>query len=368
MNSLKGVIQSMDTKEYLILAINPGSTSTKIGVYRNETKLFHETLEHSADELAKYASAADQYDMREAAVLASLKSHGIEPKQLAAVVARGAPLPPVQGGAYTVNQTMIDVIHSERVTEHASLVAAPIALAMATPLGIPALIYDAVSTNELTDIAKISGLADVERPSQGHALNAKAMARRVAHKQGKTYESMTSIVAHMGGGISITLHKGGRMIDIVSDDEGMFSPERAGAIPIRVLIKMCYSGKYDYKTLRKRFFGQGGLVSYLGTNNVQEVEARVEAGDTHAKLILDAMIYQIAKGIGQLATVVDGQVDAIILTGGIAYSDYITQGLSKRVSFIAPVCIEPGENELEALAMGGLRVLRGEETAKEYMG
>ena len=237
---------------------------------------------------------------------------------------------------------------------------------IADPLGIPVIIYDGVSTDELSEIAKISGMEAITRDSLTHALNTKAVARKVAAENHTRYENVNYIIAHLGGGITISLHKKGKMIDIISDDEGPFSPERAGRVPCRRLIELCYSGKYDYNTMRKMLRGKGGLVSYLGTNNAVEVEKRIKAGDEEAKLIYQAMAYQIAKGIGELNVVAKGKIDEVIITGGIAHSRMMTDWIKDYVSFIAPITIVPGENELESLALGGLRVVRGEEKAREY--
>lgn len=356
----------MAENTYYILAINPGSTSTKVAIYANETEQCRESLEHSAQELAKYEHIPAQHDMRKEAVLAFLRQHNFDVKSLAAVVGRGGLLPPVQSGAYRVNEMMIDRLRYRPVAEHASNLGAIIAYDIATPLGIPSFIYDPVSVDELQDVARISGMPDIPRQSLIHALNMRAAAIAAAKKLNKSYPETTLIVAHLGGGISLSVHHGGKMIDIVSDDEGTFSPERAGRVPCRQLIELCYSGKFTEKEMLKKLRGKGGIIAYLKTNNVQEVLAMIDKGDKNAELILYAMAYQIAKGIGELATVVKGKVDRIVLTGGIAKSTKLTGWITEHVEFIAPVEILPGENELEALAFGALRVLRGQETAYEY--
>ncbi len=350
--------------EKKILVINPGSTSTKIGVYLDEKELFSKNIEHSATDLEHFNKVVDQYHFRKEAIVDYLKSNGVEPESLSGIVARGGALPPIEAGAYKVDQDMFDLLKSDTLPEHASNLAAMIGFEIATELNIPVMIYDGVSTDEFEDVARISGLADLERDSLSHALNSKAVARKVAKDIGSDYSKENFIVAHLGGGITISVHKKGRMVDIVSDDEGPFSPERAGRVPIRKLINMCYSGKYDKTTMQRKIRGRGGLISYLGTGSALEVEKRIIAGDKEAEKIFYAMAYQIAKGIGELATVLKGEVSRIIITGGIAHGKMVTDWIKERVEFIAPVVIVPGENELESLALGGLRVLRGEETLK----
>ncbi len=351
---------------YYILAINPGSTSTKIALYEDEKEVFTKTLEHPVEELEKYDNTQDQYEMRKDAVLSFLKEKNFDIKNLSAVVGRGGMLPPVKSGAYLVNELMLDTLKNRPVMEHASNLGAPIAYEIAKAAGVNAYIYDSVRTDELIDIARISGMPDIPRTSTSHVLNSRAMAIKAAKKYGKRYDEMNIVVAHLGGGISLSVHEKGRIVDIISDDEGPFSPERAGRVPCRDLIELCYSGKFDKRTMHKKLRGNGGIKAYLGTTDAREVEKMIEAGDENAKLIYEAMAYQIAKGIGELATVVEGKVDVIILTGGIAYSQMLTSWIKKRVEFIAPVEIMPGENEMESLAYGILRVLRGEEKAREY--
>ncbi len=347
-----------------ILAINPGSTSTKIALYEEEKEVCKKTIEHSSEEIGRYENIADQYEMRYEAIMNFLKEIHFDVKELSAVVGRGGLLPPVKSGAYKVNEAMIERLAKRPVVEHAANLGAIIAYEIANPLQIRAYIYDSVSVDELQDIARISGMADIERESFSHALNMRAVGIKTAQKLGKSYEDLNLIIAHLGGGISVSVHEKGQMVDIVSDDEGPFSPERAGRVPCKRLIEMCY--KKDKNVMKKKLRGEGGLISYLGTNNALEVEERINNKDEHAKLVYEAMAYQIAKGIGELATVVDGNVDRIIITGGIAYSQRITNWIKKRVEFIAPVEIVPGENELESLALGTLRVLKGEEKAREY--
>lgn len=349
---------------FKILAINPGSTSTKIAVYEDNNLLFKSSLEHPESELKDYKHVLDQCDMRFEAIKNAMKEHNIEFSELAAVVGRGGTLPPVKSGAYVVNDVMINRLKDKDTVEHASNLGAVIALRIAEPLGIPAYVYDPVGVDELEDIARITGIKEVRRKCLGHALNTRAAAMKTAESLGKKYKDTTLIVAHLGGGITVNVHYNGKMIDYVGDDEGPFSPERSGRIPGRELVNLC--DKYGKPKVTKMMRGGGGLVSLLGTNSALKVEEMINSGDEYAKLVYDAMAYQVAKAIGELATVVDGKVDRIVITGGIAYSKMMTSAIIKRVEFIAPVVLVPGENELEALAFGALRVLKGEEQARIY--
>lgn len=351
---------------YCILAINPGSTSTKMAIYENEREKFRESLEHSNQELAKYEKIVDQHDMRKDAVLAFLGKNNVDVKDLSAVVGRGGLLPPVKSGAYRVNEAMVERLRANPVAEHAANLGAVIAYDIATPLAIPAYIYDAVAVDELQDIARISGWPEISRKSLTHALNMRAAAIKVAKMLNKPYRDVNLIIAHLGGGMSMSVHKDAKMIDIVSDDEGPFSPERTGRVPCIALAKLCFSGKYDQREMIKRLRGKGGLIAYLNTNKAHEVQEMIQNGNKQAALVFEAMAYQIAKGIGELATVLKGKVDRIVLTGGVAHSKMITGWIKERVEFIAPVEVIPGENELESLSLGALRVLRGEEQVYEY--
>ncbi len=347
-----------------VLAVNPGSTSTKIAVYDDEEEFMRESIEHANEELERFPRIADQYDFRRSAVLSALARAGVQESTLSAVVGRGGFLPPVSSGAYYVDDAMVRRLAVAPVVDHAANLGAPIALSIARPLGVPAFIYDSVAVDELDDIARISGSAEIERRSLSHALNMRATAIRCAADLGKPYADCCFVVAHLGGGITLSFHRRGRIADLVSDDEGPFSPERAGAVPIKDVIDLCYSR--EEAAVRRMLRGKGGLVSYLGTNSAREAEDRAAAGDRKAALVFEAMAYQVAKGIGELAAVAEGKLDAIILTGGIARSRMFTGWIEKRVAFIAPVRIYPGENELESLALGALRVLRGEERARIY--
>ncbi len=349
-----------------VLAINPGSTSTKVALYDNENEVFVETLDHPVEEIQKFEHVQDQFDFRKEVILSCLADNGVKVEALSAVVGRGGLLPPVKSGAYRVNELMVDRLRKRPVVEHASNLGALIAYEIATPQGLPSFIYDSVAVDELNDIARISGMPLIKRASFSHALNSRAMAHKVAEKYGKKYEEMNFIVAHLGGGISLSAHEQGKMIDIVSDDEGPFSPERAGRVPCNKLIDHCYSGEFEKGTMKKMLRGKGGIGAYLGTLDARDVEKMIAEGNEEARLVYEAMSYQIAKGIGEMATVLCGKVDAIVITGGIAYSKMTTEWITERVKFIGPVEIMAGENELESLAFGTLRVLRGEEEAREY--
>lgn len=352
---------------YKILAINPGSTSTKIAIYENDMEVLCKTLVHPAEELEKYDRIQQQFDMRKDVVLSFLTENGFDVKELSAVVGRGGMVPSVKSGAYVVNECMLDRLKNNPVMEHASNLGALIAYEIAGTIGVKAYIYDSVRVDEMDAVARISGMKELPRSSTSHALNSRAMAMKAAKRANRNYSDMNFIVAHLGGGISLSVHEKGRMVDVIADDEGPFSPERAGRVPCGELINLCYSGKYDNQSMKKQLRGNGGLKSYLNTVDARRVEQLIGEGDDEAKLVYEAMAYQIAKGIGELATVVEGRVDAIVLTGGIAYSSLLTSWIKRRVEFIAPVEILPGENEMESLAAGTLRVLTGQETARVYV-
>lgn len=351
---------------YKILSINPGSTSTKIAVYEDEKQLFVENIVHTDKELNQFKRVQDQFNFRKDAVLDTLKLHNININELSAIVGRGGLLPPVKSGAYIVNDAMVDRLMNRPIMEHASNLAALIAYQLANQLNIKAYIYDSIAVDELIDIARHTGLPEVDRVSLIHTLNMRAAAIKVAKKINKKYDECNLIVGHLGGGISLTSHQGGRMIDMVSDDEGPFSPERSGRVAVKDLFKYITSGKYTKDELKKKFRGEAGLKGFLGTVDAREVEKMISEGDQKAKLIYETMAYQIAKAIGELAVTLYGNVDRIVLTGGLAYSKMLTDWIVERVKFIAPVEIIAGENEMESLTLGTLRVLRGEEKAREY--
>lgn len=350
-----------------ILAINPGATSTKIAVYEEETLLFKKTVEHSAKDLEKYTKIFDQYQYRLGLVLDALKEENTQLDTLRAVVGRGGLLKPLAGGTYGVNEKMIDDLKKAEQGEHASNLGAVMASNLASQLNIPAFIVDPVSVDEMEPVAKISGLADLKRISLSHALNMKAVARKVAKDMGKKYEEVNFVVVHLGTGVSVTPHKRGKMIDVNNAKaEGPFSPDRCGGLPADQLMKLCFSGKYTYEEMKEKLSSKGGLYSYFGTMDVREVEEMANNGNQQADVVLDALAYQVAKEIGAMSAVLMGEVDRIILTGGIAYSKRIVEDIIKRVKFIAPVEVVPGEEELESLAFGALRVIRGEEKGSIY--
>lgn len=351
---------------YRILAVNPGSTSTRIAVYEDEAPVFTEHIKHSNTQLDRFENYLDQYELRMKTVLDVLEQNGVEPSGLSAVVGRGGMLPPVKGGGHLVNADMLAELRGERSRPHASNLGAIIADAIARPLGIPAYIYDAVSTDELDDVARITGIPEVVRQSYSHVLNAKATARKTAEALGKRYEDCRFIVAHIGGGISITAHEGGRIIDVIGDDDGPFSPERAGSVPLGYIIDICYNKGLSQKELMYRLKNNCGMKGHLGTSDGLEIERRIAEGDENAARVYEAQAYQIAKGIGEMAPVVLCAPDAVIITGGLAYSEYIVGELKRRVGKLGPVYVYPGEMEMEALALGALRILRGEEQANLY--
>lgn len=351
----------------LILAINPGSTSTKVAIFKGNENLIQKNISHSAEELAKFEKIADQYEFRKNAILEWIKEEGFELSQFIAVVGRGGLLRPMPSGTYLVTDKMIEDLKIGYQGEHASNLGGIIAKSIADSQGINAYIVDPVAVDEFEDIARISGLPEIPRRSLVHALNIKAVSRRVAKKLNKKLDEVNFIVAHLGGGISVAPLKNGKIVDVNNANEGgPFSPERCGGVPVGDLVKIAFSGKYTYKELKKKMVGQGGLVGYLGTNDAREVVKRINEGDEYAKLIFEAMAYQIAKEIGACAAVLCGKVDRIILTGGLAHSNLLNELIIDRVKFIADVEVVSGEDEMLALAEGAFRVVNGEEEAKIY--
>ncbi len=350
-----------------ILVLNTGSTSTKIAIYRDREQRVLEEYRHSKEELDCFAFMGDQAPMRAACLhdFIQTKSEGYQP--FTAIVARGGLLPPVQAGGYAINDNMCDFLENVCTQEHASNLAAFIALPIAREYGIPhAYIYDAVSTDEMEPLARLTGLREVPRVSMVHALNSRAVAHRYAEESCRTYSELDVIVVHLGGGISLSLHKQGRMVDIVRDDEGPFSPERAGRLQTIELVKYLDQKTLTLKEQIKLLRGGSGFKSLLGTNDAREVDARMAAGDEEAQLVLQALAYQVTKAIGELAAAASGRVDAILLTGGMAHSQTLVGMVCQRVEFLAPVRVYPGENEMESLAHGALRILEGKESVREF--
>lgn len=354
------------SREY-ILVINPGSTSTKVAIFKNIENVLQKNLSHAPEELDKYERIADQFEYRKNIIIDWLNSKGYETSQLKAVVGRGGLLKPMPSGTYNVTDVMIDDLKIGVQGEHASNLGGIIAKSIGDIEGIESYIVDPVAVDEFDDVARISGMPDVKRRSLVHALNIKAVAHNVAKEKNKKVDDLNLVVAHLGGGISVVPLKKGKMIDANNANEmGPFSPERTGGLPVGDIAKMCFSGKFTYAEMKKKMRGKGGLVAYLGTNDAREVVKMIENGDEKAKLIFEAMGYQIAKEIGAVAVVLGGDIDAIVLTGGIAYSKMLTDYIKDMVGFIAPVILQPGEDEMRALNEGVLRVLSGEEAAKIY--
>ncbi len=350
------------------LIINPGSTSTKIGVFEDETLLFEETLRHPTEEIAKYASIIDQKDFRKNIILDFLKEKNCDIKSFDVIVGRGGLLKPIPGGTYTVSDALLEDLKIGKQGQHASNLGGILAREIGDEIGVPSYIVDPVVVDELEPVARISGMPELPRRSIFHALNQKAVARRYAKEQGVKYEDLNLIVIHMGGGVSVGAHQKGRVVDVnnILDGEGAFSPERAGTVPVGDLIKLCFSGKYTEKELYKKICGNGGFNAYLNTNDFRDVQKMAEEGDEKAQVLRDAFFYQIAKDAGAMAAVLNGKVDQIIMTGGIAYSPISKVKLEEKLGWIAPFTVYPGEDELLALAQGALRVMNGEEAAKEY--
>jgi len=356
------------SKDYKILVINPGSTSTKVVLFSNEQLLFGKKIEHSSKELSNFNKIIDQYHFRQDIILSFLKEKGINLSTLNAVVGRGGLLKPIASGTYRINEKMLEDLHRGVMGEHASNLGGLLAYGIAENLSIPSYIVDPVVIDEMKPVARISGMPEIPRISILHALNQKAVARKVALDLGKKYEKCNFIIAHLGGGISVGIHCKGNVIDVNNalNGEGPFTPERSGGVPVGGLVELCFSGKFTKDEIMKKIKGKGGLVAYLNTNDVREVIKMIKHGDKKAKLILEAMAYQVAKEIGAGATVLRGQIDAIILTGGIAYNNEFVNMVRDRVSFLSLVMVYPGEEEMLSLCEGALRVLRGEEVEKIY--
>ena len=350
------------------LIINPGSTSTKIGVFEDETLLFEETLRHSTEEIASYASIVDQKDFRKQIILDLLKEKAFDIHSLQVVVGRGGMLKPIPGGTYAVSDGLLEDLKIGKQGQHASNLGGILAREIGDSIVVPSYIVDPVVVDELMPISRYSGVPELPRTSVFHALNQKAVAKRYAKEQGKAYDSLNLIVVHMGGGVSVGAHEKGRVVDVFNalDGDGAFSPERAGAVPTGALIKMCFSGEYTEKEVYKKVVGNGGFNAYVGTNDMRDVEKMVQGGDQKAAEVREAFIMQVAKNIGSMACVLKGQIDQIIITGGIAYDKVVVGGLKERAGFLAPITVYPGEDELLALAQGALRVMSGEEKAMEY--
>jgi butyrate kinase len=357
--------------DILVLAVNPGSTSTKLAVYEGEKCILQKTIRHSIEEITKYKRIADQFEFRKGVIIDSLIEEGIPVDSIKYIIGRGGLTYPMESGVYLVNNLMLQHSREGVMGEHASNLGPLIAdyIALQIP-NAKAYIADPVVTDELESIARIAGHPRFSRVSIFHALNQKAIARMHARKIGRSYEELNLLVTHLGGGISVGAHKNGRVIDVNNalNGEGPFSPERSGTLPVFQLIDICFSGKFSKDQIQRMVVGEGGYVAYLGTNDALDVQEAAEKGDEKAVIIQDALCYQVAKLIGEMAVVLNGKVDGILLTGGLAFNKYLVNFISKKVDFIAPIYVYPGEDELEALAMNALRVARGEIQPKIYTG
>ncbi len=354
--------------DYNILVLNPGSTSTKIALYQGAECVLEKTVRHSTGDLRGYKKIADQKNFRRKIIMETLREEGFAVEDIDAISARGGLLKPIPGGTWEVNEKMVADLEAGVQGEHASNLAGILAYQMGQQIGCRAFIVDPVIVDEMDKIAKYSGMPEIERRSIFHALNQKAVARDVAKEMGTEYKKANLIVTHMGGGVSVGLHREGKVVDVNNalDGEGPFSPERSGGLPVGDLVKLCFSEEYNQGFIKKRIKGQGGLVAYLGTNDLIKVEKDIENGDKKAEEVLEAMAYQIAKEIGSLAPANSGKIDAIILTGGMAHCPPLVRLIEEGVRYIAPVKIKPGEKEMEALWEGALRVLQGQEKAQIY--
>lgn len=361
----------MPSSEPLILAVNPGSTSTKLGLFLGATQEWTANIPHGDDLLAEFRGRpiADQLEMRTAECAAALAERAVDPARLQAVVGRGGLLPGLPSGTYRVDERMLADLRAAVRGEHASNLGAPLAARLAAPAGCPAFIVDPVSVDEWEPVARLSGLADLDRPVLSHALNTKAIAKRYAQEIGRDYAALRLVVVHCGSGTTVSAHRDGRMVDACNArEEGPFAMERAGAVPVMQLVELATRPGMTYAELERRLFREGGVYSYLGTRDLREVLARIVAGDQTAALVLDALLYQTAKEAGAMAAVLEGRVDAVLLTGGMMHAPAVAEALAARVHWIAPVRVYPGEDELRALAEGAHRVLTAAEPARTYPG
>ncbi len=349
------------------LIINPGSTSTKIAVFEDENVALSTNITHAASDIEACGSLYGQLDMRTNAIRSFLHQNGFELSSFDSVMCRGGMVWGIEMGGYRVNDELASALQDEEYTSpHASALGGLIGKTLADEAGISAYIYDAVTGAKLPDVAKVTGFPEIVRKSCCHVLNSHAVSLKYAKDCGKKYEDLHLIVAHLGGGISFCAIENGTIIDSIGDDDGAFSPERSGFTQILPIIKMCYSGKYTYAEMQKKIRGKGGLVAYLGTSDARDIEKMIASGDKKAELLYKAQAYQISKGIGELTVALKGKCDAIILTGGIAYSKMLTDMVIEQAGFLAPIVIYPGESEMEALAAGGMRMLKGEEVIKDF--
>jgi len=354
--------------KFLILTINPGSTSTKVAIFENEQLLIQKNIKHETKELEAFQSVYEQLDFRTNCILQILEEEKIDGTKLHAISARGGLVRPIPSGTYEIDEWMLDDLKNQKLGQHASNLGAPIAKSLSEKFHIPCYIVDPVVVDEMDSIARISGFKYVQRKSLFHALNQKAVAKRYAKEVNRPYESLRLVVCHMGGGITVGAHAEGRVIDVNNglDGEGPFTPERTGTIPAGDLVHLCFSGELTKDQIMKAIVGQGGLVGLLGTNNALEIEERIHNGDTNAQLVYEAMAYQVAKEIASFSAVLKGELDAVIITGGLAHSNLLIQWIKERIHWIGEIVVIPGEDEMLALCQGALRVLIGQEEAKNY--
>ncbi|MGF1777271.1 butyrate kinase [Vibrio nomapromontoriensis] len=349
-----------------ILVINPGSTSTKIGLFENKNKCSEYVIRHTSEELSVFENVTDQYEFRKQLIVNVLNENDISLTDIDAIGCRGGALKPIPGGTYLVDEQVCQE-QANSLIQHPSSLASLIGFDLANELGIKAYFTDSPVTYELSDLASYSGHRDIKRQGRFHALNAKAVAQTFAEENQRSYSDINVIVCHMGGGITVSVHEQGQAVDATDAiSEGPMTPERSGKLPSRELVDLCYSGKYTHAEMKKQLQGKGGIVSYLGTADMVEVERAAQAGDQEAQKILDVLIYQVAKEIGAMAPVVKGKIDGVLLTGGIAFSQYVVEGIKARVGYLADIALFPGEMELEALAAGVLRVCKLNQPVKRY--
>jgi butyrate kinase len=354
-------------KEHRLLVINVGSTSTKVAYFRGNDPAAQENIRYRSEDLAPYQTLEEQLPLRKEGVMKFLADHGVGPDELDIVVSRGGLGKPAPAGAYRIDDAMCRDLLQGKYGKHPSALGPAMAAEFAKKYGMPAIVIDPPSTDEFESLARFSGIPEIDRKSALHALNQKMAARKYAASLGRKYEDLNVVVAHLGGGATIGAHKKGRVIDSTHGlTEGPFTPERAGTLPTSDLLDLAFSGKLDRKQVQEKLVGKGGLAAYLGTNDARNVEARIKEDDERARLVFEAMAYQIAKDIGAMAVVLKGQVDGIVITGGLAYSKALTAWIEERVRFLAPVAVYPGEDEMTALAEGALRVLKNEEDMKTY--
>lgn len=357
-------------RDYKVFAINPGSTSTKIAIFEGTQTVFSKNVSHDAEKLKEFREIRDQFEYRKETILEELRAAGQTLEGVDAFSARGGGLVNVEGGVYQIGEKLLEHARTCFTVKHPATLGAQLAAAFAEEYGGQAFVVNPPDVDEFTDVARVTGLKGIYRESRIHALNQKEIGIRYAEKQGKRYEDLNLIICHIGGGISVTAHKQGKMVDSndIANGDGPMAPTRCGQLPVKDVISMCFSKKYTEKEIRDKVTKTGGLVDHLGTSDAREVGRMMQKGNAYAKLVYDAMIYQIGKTAGSMAAVLEGKVDAVVLTGGISYDKYVVEKLSQMISFIAPITVMAGEFEMEALAAGAIRVLDGQEEAKTYTG